>query len=108
MLRPSKWWLPVTALLFALWIPARSSAEPISSCGADGASDYGYYRGSYSCLHYWVPRLYMFRAYHRDTSLNDSTPYDQFPPSRPWSRHSCSGAPAIPAPSPENKNNNSE
>jgi len=32
--------------------------------------------GSYSCLHYWLPSLYTYRAYHRPGNFNDQAQYD--------------------------------
>src|SRR5260370_22574510 len=102
MVRLAKFWLPAATLTLVLSLPARSSAEPPSGCGP-----LGYYRGSYSCLHYWVPRLYTVRAYHRESGLNDSPPYDQFGSSYSWSSHSGPCTSASPAHSPEMKDNDS-
>jgi hypothetical protein len=93
MARLAQLGLLMTAFVFVLGIPGRSSAEGPSYFGTDGYQ--GYYRGSYSCSHYWLPSLYRWRAYHRESDLRDSPPYDQFPESHRWSRHSCSDASAI-------------
>jgi hypothetical protein len=93
MNRLAKFGLLITVLALILSMPVRSSAEPPSHAGGYQ----GYYRGSYSCLHYWLPRLYTCRAYHSESPLYDSPPYDQFPPSHSWLRHSDCGGPASPS-----------
>ena len=92
MVRVIKLGLLLTALAFVLAIAGRGNAQGPSYCGTDGYQ--GYYRGSYSCLHYWLPAVYRFRAYHRESDLRDYPPYDQFPEA--GRRHSCSDASAIP------------
>jgi hypothetical protein len=71
--------LGVCALAAFVFLPVSSRADSPSASAATGVTGYydcrpsgwqGVNHGSYSPLHYWVPRLYTYRAYHRSgTSL---------------------------------------
>src|SRR5438105_1711868 len=54
--------------LITLSLPAEASAGWLRGGHVDS--------GSYSPLHYWTPRLYTYRAYHRPVNYIDVAEYD--------------------------------
>src|SRR5947208_199371 len=54
--------------LITLSLPAEASAGWLLGRSAGGSS--------YSPLHYWAPRLYTYRAYHRPVNYIDVAEYD--------------------------------
>jgi hypothetical protein len=89
-----------TAVSFVLLAPTISRADSRPDCTTT-VYDQGFNRGSYSPLHYWLPSLYTFRAYHRPSAFNDQAEFDMDRTSWRSRRDSRACSPASPVPAPE-------
>ena len=77
----SRWtWLSigVCTLTAALWLPA-ATVRADSLLGPKPNRCQRINPGSYSPLHYWLPSLYTFRAYHRPGNFIDQAEYNLQP-----------------------------
>jgi len=68
MTRFARFWVGLSALTILLSLPGGASAGWLLGQHVDS--------GSYSPLHYWLPSLYTFRAYHRQGNFYDQAQYD--------------------------------
>jgi len=68
MTRFARFWVGLSALTILLSLPGGASAGWLLGRHVDS--------GSYSPLHYWLPSLYTFRAYHRQGNFYDQAQYD--------------------------------
>jgi hypothetical protein len=80
------------------------SVAPCSKAGGLGDPQPNVFQhrnpGSYSACHYWVPRLYTCRAYHRPARLYDQAEWDG---GGSYISGSASSPPPSPAPLPPKK-----
>jgi len=89
MTRLSLW---VCAFVTVLWLPMKAGADSLLEPRPNRCQRLN--PGSYSPLHYWLPSLYTFRAYHRPGNFNDQAEYD-LQPSGPSAGHNrVNGCPA--------------
>lgn len=68
MIRSARFWVGLSALTILLSLPGGASAGWLLGRHVNS--------GSYSPLHYWLPSLYTFRAYHREGNFYDQAQYD--------------------------------
>jgi hypothetical protein len=68
MARFARFWLCLGAFAILLSLPDGASAGWLLGRGAGGSS--------YSPLHYWIPSLYTYRAYHHPVNYMDVAEYD--------------------------------